>query len=398
MRETGADGTVLPVGDWPGKRFTIDTVAPSGVANLSAVLATDTGSPVAAVGWESSDPASDTASVVSYAVALDGVNVATTFDTTISVPLPDEGRHTLTVTPADLAGNIGPDATTDLTGASNDATPPITQFGSAPASNAAGWNRSDVLVSLSASDAPDGSGVARTVCQLDDQTPGIFTGAVLLSTEGTHTVRFRSIDRAGNAEATQTATIRIDEGVPTTTDDHVTSYTASATVHLLAADPLSGVASTTWTLDGSVGTGLSPATSTLGSHTLKYATTDVAGNVEDTHTVTFVVLATPPTVYSTKVKLSGASSIKVRKSYKLLGTISPSAAGGRVKIVLTRLAGRKYRSYSTVYATLVRGTFSYSFKPKYRGSWRATVSFGGQTTATAIYKAAPAATKAFKVK
>jgi len=111
VRQTGADGTMLPGADWAGKRFTIDTAAPGAAIDLAALVATDTGSRVAKASWLPSDPPSETASPVRYAVTLDGAEVATTYDTRVDIPLPDGALHTLAVTPVDAAGNLGPDST-----------------------------------------------------------------------------------------------------------------------------------------------------------------------------------------------------------------------------------------------------------------------------------------------
>ncbi|MGB4582410.1 MAG: choice-of-anchor X domain-containing protein [Coriobacteriia bacterium] len=107
VRQTGADGVGLPVGDWAGIRFAVDTVAPAQPADLAAVVEGDSESPLARASWLPSDPPSDTSSLVSYVVALDGEEVGTTSGTDLDVLLPDDGVHTLTVTPVDLAGNTG---------------------------------------------------------------------------------------------------------------------------------------------------------------------------------------------------------------------------------------------------------------------------------------------------
>ena len=78
------------------------------------------------------------------------------------------------------------------------------------------------------------------------------------------------------------------------------TYTGTATIRLTPTDDNSGVASTAWTLDGTSGSGTAVSTSAVGDHTLTYYSTDVAGNVESQHTVTFSVAA------STTTKKKGA--------------------------------------------------------------------------------------------
>jgi predicted lactoylglutathione lyase len=64
-------------------------------------------------------------------------------------------------------------------------------------------------------------------------------------------------------------------------------------VTLTASDNLSGVASTTYSLDGGANTTYSAAftVSTPGNHTLKFFSIDGAGNVEATHTTVFLIQA-----------------------------------------------------------------------------------------------------------
>ncbi|NTU71837.1 MAG: hypothetical protein HGB10_08475 [Coriobacteriia bacterium] len=117
VRQTGSDGAQLPVPDWAGRRFTIDTTAPATAADLAAVLTTEAGPPVARTTWlPPSDSPSDTASTVRYEVGLDGVDTLTTYDTGVDLPLPDSRPHTLNVTPIDAAGNTGPTSTCDVAG------------------------------------------------------------------------------------------------------------------------------------------------------------------------------------------------------------------------------------------------------------------------------------------
>jgi archaellum component FlaF (FlaF/FlaG flagellin family) len=114
VRQTGADGTQLPVADWGGIRFTVDTVAPAQVADLAALVTTGTGTSVAHASWLPSEPPSDTVSTVHYVVTLDGAQVSTTYDTALDVSLPESGLHTLTVTPVDAAGNSGTPSSTKV--------------------------------------------------------------------------------------------------------------------------------------------------------------------------------------------------------------------------------------------------------------------------------------------
>ena len=96
-----------------------------------------------------------------------------------------------------------------------DVTPPVT--------TASGvddlWHNRPVTVTLSATDGPSGSGVARTEYKIDG---GPWTPAPSLtvaapadhSNDGSHAVLYRSVDGAGNAETPRICTVNIDTRPP----------------------------------------------------------------------------------------------------------------------------------------------------------------------------------------
>ena len=259
----------------------------------------------------------------------------------------------------------------------------------------AGWTMHSVHFSLATSDTQSPDGIVTTY----RLTPGGAVTAAAEGTvtaEGTDTIEYRSVDVFGNAEATKTATVKIDRTAPVTVDDALPSYAAAATVHLTSTDVLSGLASTSYTLDGVAGTGASVTTSKAGPHTLTYASTDLAGNTESTHSVSFVVV---PNGTSTRMRLSGASSLKVRKSYKLSGAITPSSASGRVGITFKRYVGGRWTTVKSGHAYLAAGKFSYGYTPRYKGKWRAYATYAGSSpTPYVTYLSSPLTYKAFTVK
>lgn len=105
------------------------------------------------------------------------------------------------MTPADQARILPPDTT-----------PPVTTASIWPSPNAAGWNRTPVDVTLTATD--DISGVARTEYDLDGIGPTAYTAPVPVVAEGVHTLGFRSIDHSQNAEARQSIDVRLDLNAP----------------------------------------------------------------------------------------------------------------------------------------------------------------------------------------
>ncbi|MDQ1914102.1 Ig-like domain-containing protein [Paenibacillus sp. GD4] len=74
------------------------------------------------------------------------------------------------------------------------------------------WSASDVTVQLQATD--EESGVAATYYTVNDGQPVAGT-AVKLTEEGIHTLRYWSVDKAGNQETVHTKLVRIDKTAPT---------------------------------------------------------------------------------------------------------------------------------------------------------------------------------------
>jgi hypothetical protein len=101
-----------------------------------------------------------------------------------------------------------------------DAVAPQTAATPYPAANAGGWNKTDVQVSLKATDNPGGSGV-KLIRWIIEGPPGTgwqtATGSeavVSLSSEGVHVLRYQAIDHAGNEEAPKTLVVRMDKTAP----------------------------------------------------------------------------------------------------------------------------------------------------------------------------------------
>jgi len=96
--------------------------------------------------------------------------------------------------------------------------PPSTTALPSPAANAAGWNNTDVTVTLSATDAC-GSGIKEiTFSQTGAQTGGgAVPGAsvsVRIVSEGITTITYFAKDNLGNQESPKTVTVRVDKTPP----------------------------------------------------------------------------------------------------------------------------------------------------------------------------------------
>ena len=162
-------------------------------------------------------------------------------------------------------------------------------------------------VTLTATDAT--SGVASIEYQVDDATTWTtYTTPLTIDQPGTHVVRYRATDVAGNQGTGQIDVIvpqPADTTAPTTTltipnaDGKDDWYTTRPTFTLAATDAGSGVASTEYRIAGEeqwttyqIGV---PVTGE-GSTAVEYRSTDAAGNVEATKSQTIKVDTVDPTV------------------------------------------------------------------------------------------------------
>jgi concanavalin A-like lectin/glucanase superfamily protein/chitobiase/beta-hexosaminidase-like protein/calcineurin-like phosphoesterase family protein len=209
------------------------------------------------------------------------------------------------------------------TPAAPDTTPPTTTLSCNGSSCTSGWYAANpVTITLSASDS-GGSGVSGTFYTTDGTDPSTsssavrYTGAFAVSSSTT--VRYYSKDNAGNAEAVHSQSLQVDIAAPQTTiacngAACTGTYSAATTISLSAADTGgSGVALTRYTTDGT-----DPATSATAisytapftitsSTTVRYSSTDIAGNIEPTHSQ-FVPIGLPPdaTPPTTTITCNGA--------------------------------------------------------------------------------------------
>ena len=198
-----------------------------------------------------------------------------------------------------------------------DASPPTTIASLSPTPNTAGWNKTDVTVTLTSTDNPGGSGVK----QVRFSTVGAQNGTGLvagssatisITAQGSTTVTYFATDNAGNAETPRSVTLKIDKMPPAISEmpdgecvlwppNHKLVQVATVTVR----DSLSGVSAFDVSATSNEpakageqdvvikGTGIGPRTVQLRAdrlgtgtgrvYTLSSTATDVAGN---TSTVT----------------------------------------------------------------------------------------------------------------
>ncbi|MEU5317424.1 family 16 glycoside hydrolase [Streptomyces sp. NPDC021056] len=193
-------------------------------------------------------------------------------------------------------------------GTGEDTTPPTTAAQVTGTQNAQGEYVGSASVAISATDNEGGSGVDGIQYAVGDSGDWLpYTTPVVVDQVGSHTIRYRALDKAGNVSAEKSVRFTVvpppsDDTAPPDTSATVTgernadgAYLDMATVTVSASDTGSGVN----TIEYAVGDGAwQPYTAPvmvhqLGSHTVRYRATDKAGNVAAEKSVRFTVVATP---------------------------------------------------------------------------------------------------------
>jgi hypothetical protein len=142
------------------------------------------------------------------------------------------------------------------------------------------------------------SAIGKPINQLDcagaASGPGSGGDTLSVDTQGSPAlVKCTATDAAGNM-GESTRALWIDDVPPVTTASFA-RVPGQTTVTLTATDNLSGVAETQFSVDGAgFVTGTTIVLSRVGTHTVRYHSIDVAGNVEKTHSLLVTVLPKVP--------------------------------------------------------------------------------------------------------
>ncbi|HVN53896.1 MAG TPA: choice-of-anchor Q domain-containing protein [Anaerolineaceae bacterium] len=202
-----------------------------------------------------------------------------TVDVYFNGTIPVDATHTLTLNDPNYTSSQRLGST--LTINEPDTTPPTVSTSATNADSTAytqdTWTSQTVSVHFACSDA--GTGVA--ACPVD-QT---------FSNEGTFTASGTATDQAGNSTSASFGPIKIDKTAPVTTGN-VTINGSQASVTLTASDTLSGVAGTTYRVNGGAQqtyTGPFVVTNP-GADEVTFSSVDQAGNAETTRMLNFTLL------------------------------------------------------------------------------------------------------------
>jgi cytochrome c len=190
--------------------------------------------------------------------------------------------------------------------------------------------------------------VARTEYQLDGETAWTpYTGPIPVTGDGTHEVRFRSVDQAGNVEETKSVPVRIDTTAPVTTATFAPPsdggwHAGAVPVTLTSTDAGSGVDTIEWSLDGGPWTPYTQPVDVTGDgeHELLYRAADKAANAETLKSAVLRIDGVKPTVLVSGLadgQLYGDSQ-DVRVTFQ---AIDPTSG---IQSMVGRLDGRPYQS------------------------------------------------------
>jgi Pro-kumamolisin, activation domain/Bacterial Ig-like domain (group 3) len=256
-----------------------------------------------------------------------------------------------------------------------------------PTTSSTIWVNKPVVVSLTATD-PGGaaaSGIQTTYYAVNSGTcyPGsvstcsVYGSPFTISAQGQNYVYIFTADKAGNFSPEPYIWVSIDTTAPTTTAalsgtlTGGSTYSTPVTVTLNATDALSGIASTSYQVDGGATQTYSGAfaVSTTGAHTIKFHSVDKAGNTEATKSVSFTVKASTTTAVTSSLNPS-VDGNNVTFTVVVSGTTSDLPTGSvTIKDGTTTLTTR----------SLAGGVVKYTTNALTPGTHGITASYAGAT-------------------
>jgi regulation of enolase protein 1 (concanavalin A-like superfamily) len=275
----------------------------------------------------------------------------------------EAGTHKVEFRSTDVAGNVETAKSIEVLVEEEppaDLTAPTTSITWSPgtADGEEGWYVTGPSFTLAAEDG-DGSGVASTEYRLDGGAWTAYDGAVTVP-DGEHTVDYRSTDEAGNQEDAQQSEVKVDTTTPAT---GATQEKAGNGVKVVldASDATSGVASTEYRLDGGAWTDYTgPVVVTgAGDHTVRFRSTDVAGNVEEEGSIDVTVdgppadTTAPVTTVKTDPVSPDGSAGWFTTAPKV--TLSATDAGSGVARTEYRIGNGEWTAYTAPFTITAQG-------------------------------------------
>lgn len=203
-----------------------------------------------------------------------------------SFEVSEEGINTISFYSVDQAGNV---EEVKIAEVKIDSVTPVTT------SNADGEWHQEFAMELTATDTQ--SGVAQTFYSVNGSEFAEGTSFTVIK-EGINVISFYSVDHAGNTEEVKTAEVKIDFSAPETVSNIEDKWLKEEfAVELTATDNLSGVASTSYSANGSEYTvGTSFTVNEEGINEIQFFSTDLAGNKEEAKKAQVKIDKTAPKV------------------------------------------------------------------------------------------------------
>ncbi|MFE4051148.1 OmpL47-type beta-barrel domain-containing protein [Streptomyces sp. YIM B13518] len=242
---------------------------------------------------------------IEYAIGADGAWQPYT----APVVVDRVGAHTVRYRALDKAGNVSAEQSVTFTVVApptDDSTPPETSATVDGEKNGDGAYIDMATVTVTASDTGSGVNTIEYAIGAGGAWTA-YTGPVMVHEVGTHTVRYRATDKAGNTAAEKSVEFTVVSAPPQDTTPPVTgvtlggvrnsdgAYVGRATVTVGASDGHdgSGVAAVEYSLDGGPYLAYTApvVVDRAGRHTVAYRASDEAGNTSEPLTVSFTVVA-----------------------------------------------------------------------------------------------------------
>ena len=205
------------------------------------------------------------------------------------------------------------------------------------------WRKAAVACNVTADGGE--SGVTALTASQGGATKDVVGGTFTVDTHGASAVTFKAVDGAGN-EGQTTTTVKIDRSAPVA----VVSCTPGAGLIYICkgggADDLSGIATVTWSVNGSAATPLTGDGSfTVTKGTVVVTSVDAAGNVTTSAPVTLAERKPPPPAHeedeTETVARTSSDAVMLRRSTngsRLIGQLAISATPSATTVDLRPLA------------------------------------------------------------
>ncbi|MHB8604061.1 MAG: beta strand repeat-containing protein [Thermoplasmatota archaeon] len=307
-------------------------------------------------GSETLTRADATSGVATTAYVLDG-GASTTYSAAFAIT-GDSAGHTLTCTVTDNAGNT---ATFTIPSIKIDTTAPTCAGSYSGTLGTNGWYKTTGSETLTRTDAT--SGIASTTYSLHSGASTTYSAPFAITGDSSgHTISCTVTDNAGNPATLSLANVKIDTTAPSACTGTYSGtvgtngwYKTTGSETLAGADAMSGVAGTTYVLDGGASTAYSSPFSVSGdgTHTLTCTVTDNAGNVASFTLAAIKIDTTVPTCAgSYSGTLGNAGWYKTAGSETLTGSDATSGVGSTTYT----LNGGSSTAYSAPFSVASQGT------------------------------------------